>query len=167
MNNKPMLSNINFYTTDDDTKNIITNFNELKFNEPLFMNLTLSGIDTIKIDPLHVTILYYDKVTSLSTKLDFPEYQLNEVWQDTIGGTINIPSIDYDLKISDLNYARGLREYDFINTYQNIKVICTSKEIDFENMSELHLLNLMQQTHENEIFHTKVLMIPRSGVSYE
>lgn len=162
-NKRPMVSNISFYTKDKDgNKKIIKDFSELKFDSPLYFDFTLSGIDELSTyENMYITILYYDKVEPPHPLLSVPEYQINEVWQDTI---INNSSkyIEYSLKLSDLSFAHGLREYDFNKDYQNLKIIHTDYKINFQSIDSKELLNLMKYNNKHDLFHTKVSMIPRA-----
>lgn len=162
-NKRPMVSNISFYVKDKHgNKKIIKDFSELKFELPLYFDFTLSGIDELSMyEDMYITILYYDKVESPHPLLPVPEYQINEVWQDTI---VNNSSkyIEYSLKLSDLSFAHGLREYDFNKNYQNLKIIYTDYQIDFQDIDSKKLLNLMKCDNKHDLFHTKVSMIPRS-----
>ncbi|WP_353419270.1 hypothetical protein PYH66_13700 (plasmid) [Staphylococcus delphini] len=159
---RPMISNISFYIKDEqENKKVIKDFSELEFNIPLYFDFTLSGINEI---PAHkktyITILYYDKVQTSRGHPFVPEYQLNEVWQETL---INTSSnyIDYSLKLTDLSFAYGLRNYDFSENYQNLKIIYTGHQIDFQNINPKELLSLMKHNNKHDLFHTKVSMIPR------
>ncbi len=160
--NKPMISNVSFYTKDDQgNKEVIKDFNELKFNLPLYFDFTLSGIDEISSrENMHITILYYDKVEPPDTLPIVPEYQINEIWQDVIVNSSESYT-EYSLKLSDIYYAKGLRQYDFSKNYQNIKIIYTNDRIDFKDIDEKSLLNLMKYYNKHDLFYTKVSMIPR------
>lgn len=162
-NKRPMVSNISFYVKDKHgNKKMIKDFSELKFEHPLYFDFTLSGIDELSLsEDMYITILYYDKVEPPNSLLSVPEYQINEVWQDTI---VNNSSkyIEYSLKLSDLSFAHGLREYDFNKNYQNLKIIYTDYQIDFQDIDSKKLLNLMKYDNKHDLFHTKVSMIPRA-----
>ncbi|UXS37839.1 hypothetical protein MUA34_05435 [Staphylococcus delphini] len=159
---RPMISNISFYIKDEqENKKVIKDFSELEFNTPLYFDFTLSGINEIPTHKkIYITILYYDKVQTPRRLPLVPEYQLNEVWQETI---INTSSeyIDYSLKLTDLSFAYGLRNYDFSENYQNLKIIYTDHQIDFQNINSKELLSLMKHINKHDLFHTKVSMIPR------
>ncbi|WP_258007260.1 hypothetical protein [Staphylococcus sp. 17KM0847] len=91
---RPMISNISFYIKDEkenekenkkENKKVIKDFSELEFNTPLYFDFTLSGINEIpKHKKTYITILYYDKVQTSHGLPFVPEYQLNEIWQETI-----------------------------------------------------------------------------------
>ncbi|HFN9212636.1 TPA: hypothetical protein ACHHOC_002706 [Staphylococcus aureus] len=109
---------------------------------------------------MYITILYYDKVQPPYGLSSVPEYQINEVWQDAISNT-SLKYIDYSLKLTNLSFAHGLRNYDFSKNYQNLKIIYTDYQIDFQNINSKELLNLMKHNNKHDLFYTKVSMIPR------
>lgn len=161
-NIRPMISNISFYIKDEqENKKAIKDFSDLEFNNPLYFDFTLSGINEISTHKnMYITILYYDKVQPPYGLSSVPEYQINEVWQDAISNT-SLKYIDYSLKLTDLSFAHGLRNYDFSKNYQNLKIIYTDYQIDFQNINSKELLNLMKHNNKHDLFYTKVSMMPR------
>ena len=161
---KPMISNTYFFVKNDGKEKIVKNFRELKFNNPLYFGFTLSGIDEINVDKLYISVLYYDKVGG-SSRMSSPEYQMHEAWQTVIDCPGN-NWIDFTVKVTDIVSAFGLRRYDFTSTFQNIKILCTDYQLNFNNMNDQEILNLMSKNHDHDLFHTKLSMIPRVGDGY-